>query len=59
MEQNVSFGGHRFDLDSGRLWLGADEIRLTPKASGVLKVLIAQAGSPVTKDELFASVWSG
>jgi len=59
MEQKVSFGGHRFDLDSGRLWLGADEIRLTPKASGVLKVLIAQAGSPVTKDELFASVWSG
>ena len=59
MEQTLRFGGHRFDLDSGRLWLGDDEIRLTPKASGVLKVLVGQAGHPVTKDELFARVWSG
>ena len=57
MEQSVSFAGHRFDVDSGRLWSGAREVRLTPKASAVLKVLLMHAGEPVTKDDLFASVW--
>src|SRR5262249_23919818 len=33
------------------------EIRLTPKASGVLKTLVERAGHPVTKEDLFASVW--
>src|SRR4029077_3453027 len=44
---------------TARLWSGAQEIRLTPKASLVLKALVAQAGTPVSKDNLFASVWSG
>ena len=34
------------------------EVRLTPKASAVLKVLVTHAGKPVTKEELFASVWN-
>jgi len=59
MEQSVTFGSYRFDLESGRLWSGAQELRLTPKASGVLKVLLLQAGKPVTKEEMFATVWSG
>src|SRR5215475_11995509 len=57
MEQSLSFAGHRFDVDSGRLWSGTREIRLTPKATAVLKVLLMHAGEPVTKDDLFASVW--
>jgi len=57
MEQSVHFAGHRFDFDSGRLWSGMREVRLTPKASAVLKVLVMHAGEPVTKDALFASVW--
>ncbi|HEY6182282.1 MAG TPA: winged helix-turn-helix domain-containing protein [Terriglobales bacterium] len=57
MEQSVNFAGHRFDVDSGRLWSGTREVRLTPKASAVLKVLVMHAGEPVTKDDLFASVW--
>jgi TolB-like protein/Tfp pilus assembly protein PilF len=57
MEQSVRFAGHRFDFDSGRLWSGMREVRLTPKASAVLKVLVMHAGEPVTKDALFASVW--
>src|SRR5215475_12495179 len=57
MEQSLSFAGHRFDVDSGRLWSGTREVRLTPKASAVLKVLVMHAGEPVTKDDLFASVW--
>ena len=59
MSQSVSFGGYRFDGDTGRLWSGTQEIHLTPKASAVLAALIAHAGQPVSKENLFASVWSG
>jgi len=59
MEPGVSFANYRFDVETGRLWSGAEEVRLTPKASAVLKALVMQAGTPVSKDDLFASVWSG
>ena len=55
MEQR--FGDYRFDAGTGRLWAGSREIRLTPKAAGVLKALVSQAGEPVTKESLFATVW--
>jgi adenylate cyclase len=55
--QSVGFGDYRFQLDTGQLWFRGEEVRLTPKAAAVLKVLIAHAGSPVSKDEMFASVW--
>ena len=58
MPQSVGFGEFRFHLDTGQLWLRADEVRLTPKAAEVLKVLVSNAGSPVSKAELFASVWA-
>jgi predicted ATPase len=53
----VTFGRHRFDPCAGRLWAGRREIRLTPKAAAVLAALIGRAGEPVTRQELFASVW--
>jgi adenylate cyclase len=60
MDQRVRFGGtFRFDVESGQLWSGDREIRLTPKAAAVLKELVAHAGSPVSKDNLFATVWHG
>jgi len=59
MEESVRFGTYRFELQSGRLWSGEREVRLTPKAAAVLKALVARAGTPVTKEELFAAVWSG
>ena len=59
MEQSVSFGRYRFDLETGRLWSGKREVKLTPKASAVLKALVTHAGQPVRKEELFASVWNG
>jgi TolB-like protein/Flp pilus assembly protein TadD len=59
MKQGATFGRHRFDLETGRLWSGKREVKLTPKASAVLKVLLTHAGQPVGKEELFASVWSG
>src|SRR5262249_17384685 len=58
MEKAVSFSGFRFELETGRLWSGTREIRLTLKASAVLKKLVTHAGQPVSKDDLFASVWS-
>jgi adenylate cyclase len=58
-DQGVSFGAYRFEVDTGRLWAGAREIRLTPKASAVLKLLVVHAGEPVSKEDLFATVWSG
>jgi adenylate cyclase len=58
IDYGVGFGRYRFDLQDGRLWAGAKEIRLTPKASAVLKVLVTHAGAPVKKEALFASVWS-
>src|SRR5262245_36010813 len=57
MAQGVGFGEYRFQLDTGQLWFRGHEVRLTPKAADVLKVLVAHAGSPVSKGDLFASVW--
>jgi len=59
VEQRVSFGRHRFDLETGRLWSRKREVKLTPKASAVLKALVTHAGQPVRKEDLFASVWKG
>ena len=57
MGPEVSFGQHRFDPQTGRLWAGRRELGLTPRAAAVLAVLIARAGHVVTRRELFESVW--
>lgn len=57
MNEEVRFDSYRFELGTGRLWSGSREIRLTPKASAVLKMLVTRSGQPVAKEELFASVW--
>lgn len=58
MSQHVSFGRYRFEPATARLWADQREVRLTRKAAGVLGLLVGRAGEPVTKQELFASVWS-
>jgi TolB-like protein len=57
MHQNVNFDPFSFETATGRLWCGAQEVRLTPKAAAVLNALVAQAGEPVSKEALFSSVW--
>ena len=52
MTQSVGFGEYRFQLDTGQLWFRGQEVRLTPKAAGVLKILVSNAGSPVSKSRL-------
>jgi adenylate cyclase len=54
---SVGFGSYRFQPDTGQLWLRGQEVRLTPKAAEVLRVLVTNAGTPVSKHDLFASVW--
>jgi adenylate cyclase len=58
MTQHVSFGRFRYEPATGRLWADQRELKLTRKAAAVLGLLIERAGEPVTKQELFASVWS-
>jgi adenylate cyclase len=57
MPQSVAFGEYRFQPDTGQLWFRGQEVRLTLKAADVLKILVLNAGSPVSKSDLFASVW--
>jgi TolB-like protein/DNA-binding winged helix-turn-helix (wHTH) protein/Tfp pilus assembly protein PilF len=57
MGRQVQFDRFRFDPETGRLWAGAQEVRLTPKSAAVLSTLVAHGGEPVTKESLFASVW--
>jgi DNA-binding winged helix-turn-helix (wHTH) protein len=57
MGAEVRFGRHRFDPLNGRLWSGRREVRLTPRAAAVLAALLARAGQPVSRDELFRTVW--
>ncbi len=59
MHATLNFARFRFEPASTRLWAGKREIKLTPKAARVLGVLIARAGEPVSKDELFGDVWRG
>jgi adenylate cyclase len=58
MSTQISFGRYRFEPATARLWAEQREIKLTRKAAAVLGVLIERAGQPVTKQDLFASVWS-
>jgi len=57
MKRGVVFGHYRFDPSTERLWSGMQEVRLTPKAAAVLGLLVTRAGQPVTKEELFETVW--
>lgn len=58
MNEHVNFGPFSFEPTTARLWQAKQEIKLTRKAATVLGFLIRRAGQPVTKQELFASVWS-
>jgi adenylate cyclase len=57
MGRQVRFDRFRFDPDTGRLWAGAQEVRLTPKSAAVMSQLLAHGGETVSKKKLFASVW--
>ena len=53
--RQVRFDPFRFDPETGRLWAGAQEVRLTPKSAAVLTMLVGAArgrgarGRPVVR----------
>ena len=59
MQAQVTFGSFRFEPATARLWDNGAEVRLTRKAALVLGALLERPGVPVSKQELFASVWRG
>ena len=52
------FAPFRLDVEDERLWRGTEAVRLTAKAFGGLRYLVAPAGQLVPKDELCAAVWT-
>jgi adenylate cyclase len=59
MDPQVTFGRFKFEPTSTRLWEDDAEIKLTRKAALVLAALIERPGAPVSKQDLFATVWRG
>lgn len=59
MDHELTFGSFRFEPATARLFDRDDEIKLTRKAALVLGALLERPGAPVSKDQLFASVWRG
>ena len=53
------FGPFRLDPDVGILFLGAEPTMLGQRAVALLRVLLAQPGTPVSKDVLMDAAWSG
>jgi TolB-like protein/Tfp pilus assembly protein PilF len=53
------FGPFRLDADAGILFLGAEPTMLGQRAVALLRVLLAQPGTPVSKDALIDAAWSG
>jgi len=55
----IRFGRHSLEPATCRLWSWDAEVRLTRKSAEVLRLLVERAGQPVSKEDLFAAVWSG
>lgn len=50
--RTVGFGDYRFDLATGQLKRGAENIYLTSNEAAILKLLAENAGKPVAREEL-------
>lgn len=49
--------GVRVDAASRRAWVGDEELQLTAKEFDLLRVLLREAGSVVTREQLMREVW--
>jgi DNA-binding response OmpR family regulator len=54
---SAQVNGVRIDAESRRAWLGEDELALTTKEFDLLRVLVANAGKVVHRDQLMREVW--
>jgi TolB-like protein len=57
--RRIAFGEYRFDFGAGQLWRGDEEIKLAPRASGLLAALAERSMQVVTKAELIDRLWDG
>jgi len=55
--ESPSTNGVRIDVASRRAWVGEDELTLTSKEFDLLRVLMRDAGTVVTRDRLMREVW--
>lgn len=55
--QSIVFGPFRLDPTNECLWRGKREIRLHPKAFGLLRYLLDRRGQMVTKESLLETIW--
>lgn len=53
------FGNCRFDSREHNLWVSEELVLLSPKASGLLKLLLDNDGEFVSKQTIFDTVWGG
>lgn len=53
------FGPFGLDADAGILFRGNDPTMLGQRAVALLRLLLTQAGAPVSKDALIAAAWPG
>jgi DNA-binding winged helix-turn-helix (wHTH) protein/predicted ATPase len=58
-EKQLFFGPFRLDPTNECLWRGEKEIRLHPKAFGLLWCLLDHPGQMVTKESLLETIWPG
>jgi DNA-binding winged helix-turn-helix (wHTH) protein len=55
----LSFGDFVIDFDQRRLFSGGQELRLTPKAFDLLRLLIESRPKALLKQEIFERLWPG
>src|SRR5262245_55338544 len=58
-ERQFTFGLFRFDARVGQLWCEDREVKLTPRAAAVLRLLAERAQELVTKQDLLDRAWGG
>ena len=59
MATTYIIGPFRLDADAALLFRGSDPVSIGQRAIAVLRVLLERPGSPVSKDALIKSAWSG
>lgn len=55
----LQFDDLTFDPDTRQLWIGKNEVRLSPKAFDLLALLIAQRPKAVSKNDIREHLWPG
>ena len=53
------FEGFRLDAESPTLWRGKERVSISPKALGILTLLIEENGEIVSREDLLEKVWKG